>query len=764
MDGMESVLLADSTPQSSRRRLANWCTEKIGSLRPGPRAWRGAVVGAVAAGATLVTLFTTTFRSGFGTLMDLMLGLSASLVVILLMRFVVAVFVALVRSVPNRVAISIVSAILTALFIPLLTGNANPLLLLFVLVILLEALTGMSLAAFASGELAGASRFKRALVSGLLLLTLAANGVMIFWLSGSGSDAHLTKVEPPVGGNSAPIKAANPAEPGPYNVELLFYGSGRDKHRPEFGPGTDLKTEPVDGTLLLPDWKGFSAQVRQWYWGFDAHQLPLNGRVWYPQGAGPFPLVLIVHGNHAMAQYSDPGYAYLGELLASRGYITVSVSENFLNYSWSGNLGGNELPARAWLLLQHLKVWRAWNEQVGNPFYHKVALDQIALIGHSRGGEAVAIAAVFNQLSSYPDDARLKFDFHFGIKSVIALSPSVDYYAPAGQPVTLDHVNYLVLQGGHDSDIAVFVGSRQYHRVKFTDQEYRFKALLYIYRANHVQFNTRWGGSDWSEPLSALLNRKPLLPAEEQRQIAKVYIAAFLAATLRGEQAYLPLFRDQRAAAAWLPDTVYLSQFRDSAFKMVSNYEEDVDVTTTTVPGGAQTGERLSVWREEKLQLRLDNESNQANNVVRLAWEKDEAGPAFYRITLPDQLAAHWQLAAGTRLSFGVANASESREPVEILLELTTADGASVRLPLRRFVTLTPPLTIRLAKWPALESWLSKPAELVLQTIELPLRDFAQANPQFEPAKLKTITFWFERRQAGAVVLDGIGFSPMTLN
>ena len=27
----------------------------------------------------------------------------------------------------------------------------------------------------------------------------------------------------------------------------------------------------------------------------------------------PAPLVLVVHGNHGMADYSDPGYAYLGE-------------------------------------------------------------------------------------------------------------------------------------------------------------------------------------------------------------------------------------------------------------------------------------------------------------------------------------------------------------------------------------------------------------------------------------------------------------------
>ena len=48
----------------------------------------------------------------------------------------------------------------------------------------------------------------------------------------------------------------------------------------------------------------------------------------------------MVHGNHDMEDFSDPGYAYLGELFASRGIIAVSVDENFLNSSYADLLGG----------------------------------------------------------------------------------------------------------------------------------------------------------------------------------------------------------------------------------------------------------------------------------------------------------------------------------------------------------------------------------------------------------------------------------------
>src|SRR5262249_53546245 len=155
-------------------------------------------------------------------------------------------------------------------------------------------------------------------------------------------------------------------------------------------------------------WSGAQGWARTRYWGFDARKLPIQGRVWYPKGDGPFPLVLIVHGNHSAEKFSDPGYAYLGELLASRGYIFVSVDENFLHSSAIDLLGmpdvglKEENDARGWLLLEHLKVWRRWNREAGNPFQGKVDMERIALIGHSRGGEAVAVAAAFNPLPYYP--------------------------------------------------------------------------------------------------------------------------------------------------------------------------------------------------------------------------------------------------------------------------------------------------------------------------------------------------------------------------
>jgi dienelactone hydrolase len=219
-----------------------------------------------------------------------------------------------------------------------------------------------------------------------------------------------------------------------------------------------LKTASVDGSKLA-DVPGQAGKDRTKYWGFGFNKMPVNGRVWYPDGAGPFPLVLIVHGNHNMKDFSDPGYAYLGELLASRGFIMASVDENFLNGGIS-----RENDARGWMLLQHLKQWRRFNDSTGSPLQGKVDTSRIALMGHSRGGEAVAVAAAFNRLKNYPDDATVKFDFGFNIRSLVAIAPVDGQYRPSDKPTPVANVNYFLIHGSHDGDVSTFSGLQQYER------------------------------------------------------------------------------------------------------------------------------------------------------------------------------------------------------------------------------------------------------------------------------------------------------------
>ena len=210
---------------------------------------------------------------------------------------------------------------------------------------------------------------------------------------------------------------------------------------------------------------------------------------------------------------SDSGYAYLCELLASRGFIAVSIDETFLNIGLFHE-PPNQQAVRGWLLLEHLRVWHAWAKDPKNPLFGKVDLTRIALAGHSKGGEAAATAALFNKLAYYPDDANVRFNYGYAIRSVIAIAPVDGQYNPADQSRVLNDVNYLTLHGANDSDVSSFEGSRQYEHVHFSGSTPAFKSELYIYRANHSQFNTMWGPADVDTPAGWFLNLRPLLNAE----------------------------------------------------------------------------------------------------------------------------------------------------------------------------------------------------------------------------------------------------------
>ena len=554
---------------------------------------------------------------------------------------------------------------------------------------------------------------------------------------------------------------------GNHIVKLLFYGSGTDKRRPEFGDRVDLRTECVDASPFIP--KGWSF-ARTSYWGFDFTQLPINGRVWFPEGDGPFPLVLIVHGAHNMTEFSDPGFAYIGALLASRGYIVASIDENFFNYGWYqyGDFEESDIDARAWLILQHLVVWQKWNKSEKGLFSGKVDMSRIALIGHSRGGEAIAAAASFNRMGRYPKNGSISFKFNFDIRTLIALSPSDTYQPPyeRSTPTFIRNVNYLLLQGTHDRDVPSIVGSRVYQRVIFTDNRegsdhalvdnkfrHYMKAALYIYRANHSQFNTVWGVYDFPWPHRLFENTATQLRGEEQRQIAKIYVSAFLDATLRGKRSYIPIFRDYRLIKKWLPETAFISRFQDSSFHIISDFDDDIDPAMTTVEGGKIIGQNLAEWYEQDIDYHYYMAyGSRSNRVVFLKWESMGNNVPIYGLKLPQKKVKSWRLKPEDMLVFSIAFPDQQSVP-DLSIEVSDEKGGSARLPLSRVFTLTP-LRSHLTRLGMIEE---PSPQIFLQTISIPLVRFTDINPSFNLRQLQSIDFRFDRSGSGAVFLDDIG-------
>jgi hypothetical protein len=471
--------------------------------------------------------------------------------------------------------------------------------------------------------------------------------------------------------------------------------------------------------------------------------------------------------NSYLQDFSDPGYAYLGELFASRGFITVSVDENFLN----GDIR-SENDARAFVLLEHLKVWRKWNKTTGHAFEDKVDMDRIALIGHSRGGESVAHAAAFNRLSHYPDDANVTFDYNFSIKSITAIAPADGQYKPAGHLTPLENINYLVIHGGHDADAVIFMGIRQFSRVHFTDDNFWFKSAVYIYQANHSRFNTAWGKLDHKEPKGWLINAKPIMGMKKQRQVAKTILSAFLETTINEKEEYLPIFQNIRNAAAWLPEDIYVNQYQDSNFKVIANFEEDIDVTTTSTSGGKLSGQNLVVWKEAHVPFRVKVKpsivkTTVENSTVILGWNNaDPEKPVLkedgsYSITLSPEICNELGLNRNVKLGFSIgATEKAPSHPLDLSLELRDREGNHARIPLSSVGLIHPPLDVRISKWKWLEKkYFSVFSERILQTFEIPLSQFSQANPAFDPCKLKSIRFVFDRSLTGEIMLDDIGIS-----
>jgi hypothetical protein len=426
----------------------------------------------------------------------------------------------------------------------------------------------------------------------------------------------------------------NPAEQGEHKYKVINYGE-----RPFLFAISkpDLIAPNVSLPTFLSDYSRNQGYEDNAYHKFKSSNLPLEAKVWLPVGTHQLPLVLLVHGNSA------PGFDYLGELLASRGHFVVQVNQTYLNGLWG------ESGARGWILLEHLKLLRKWNAEQGHAFYNKLDLDKIALIGMSRGGEAVALAASFNQWKTLPNSSE-STEFGFNIKSIVALAPMDGQYQHADGRNILKNVNYLVLQGGHDADVYQFLGSQQWHRTHFDDDKNYLKQSIYIYRANHINFNQdmsddfHWGSS--KDFYSKLLTPK------QQESLTKVYVSAFLEATLANTKEYLQIFRQPVAGEFGLPDDIYISRHITSDFKVIENFENVAKKKTTVKALSDKTLTEMPITIEPEL---LRNGTKTSNNVLKVELERQVATRLSIKLSGAELL--HQNRKGKPYLSFSLARA-----------------------------------------------------------------------------------------------------------
>jgi hypothetical protein len=253
-------------------------------------------------------------------------------------------------------------------------------------------------------------------------------------------------------------------------------------------------------TLQEPNSKGGAATGAN-----SSITLQIRASMWLPEGySGKSPLLLLVHGNHGecdsgsapnctIFKRNDEGYAYMAENLASWGYTVVSLDQDQL-MSRQDSLGKG-MHARRLLIMAMLDKIKAADEgplteggaNVGSTLVGKVDMTRIGLMGHSRGGDAVASFVLYNQ--TLPAGER------FPLRAVVSIAP-VDYerHAPYGVP-------YMTMIGTCDGDVSNLQGARLYERSQYqsNDPYPRFQVLQV--GGNHDAYNTVWqaDGDDSSQ-------------------------------------------------------------------------------------------------------------------------------------------------------------------------------------------------------------------------------------------------------------------------
>ncbi len=516
----------------------------------------------------------------------------------------------------------------------------------------------------------------------------------------------------------------------------------------EYGSKEGLKSKTVDLSYAVSNADGIEGIWRGLVSDYDVSKAPVAGKIWYPKELTECPVLFFVHGNHNILTASYLGYDYLGEYLATHGYVFVSVDENVLN----GLSGEND--ARAILLLENIKNVLAYNGDKGCVLAGKIDEDEIAVAGHSRGGEAAATACLFNDYKRYPENGKYKFNYHFTIRSVIAVAPTVDQYMPMDHQVELRDVNYLLLHGANDQDVNVFMGNIQYENVEFSGKEEYIKTSLYISNANHGQFNSLWGKYDVPSPIAQLLNTKNFIAMEEQQTILKVFTKTFLDKTLKGMNQYETLLTDYRRYNSYLPKTLYIQQYEKSGSRMLCNYEEDSDLLTGTDQDVRLMAWNMRCWTEEMMCFSNESDEGERKNyTLRLVWGGTDK--ASYDIEFQSPVSIK-----NSSIAFDICDMDEAAvekkeyKALEPILCIRDTGGNQAQVSVSDYATVYPALPVRLGKM----QYLADESEYKhqYQTVSIPAVSFDDLGGALDLDKIDKIEILFSDRKTGNISIDNI--------
>ncbi len=305
------------------------------------------------------------------------------------------------------------------------------------------------------------------------------------------------------------------------------------------------------------------------------------GEATLPIGApGARPLVLVLHGRHYTCFKGGPdgvasgdwpcqdgwkaipshlGYRVMTDLLASQGYIVVSIAANGISgQDYAAQDGG--AAARSALIRRHLDLFAKWNlggrAPWGESMVGRVDMNRVVLVGHSRGGEGVARAAID---SNRRDPWR--------IRGIVAIGPTA-----FGQQVPAN-VHTAVLLPYCDGDVSDLQGQIYVDGARdlLHGRDPSLRSAIMVMGANHNFFNREWtpglalarAEDDWNytgssdDPVCGGNSVRRLKP-EAQQAVGATYTAALVHFALDSDRTALAyLDGDAAAPASALGATAY---------------------------------------------------------------------------------------------------------------------------------------------------------------------------------------------------------------
>ncbi|MFI8966441.1 hypothetical protein ACIGO8_30505 [Streptomyces sp. NPDC053493] len=354
---------------------------------------------------------------------------------------------------------------------------------------------------------------------------------------------------------SAPVRPATPSAPAARPEAPLPVNA--------VDPGVPGRYRTVSGEYALTSVRlpGFAEPVE------------MRAAVVGPADApGKRPVALFLHGRHGTCFKpgtdevtgdwpckpgmkpipSHQGYAKVQQLLASQGYVTVSVSANGVNgQDFQAEDGGAE--ARSSLVRRHLARWADWagDRKDAPAVVREVAaadLSRVLLVGHSRGGEGVNRAAL-DSLSAPPaDQDGARGPVRWKIRGNVLVGPTI-----FGQNPVPD-VPSVTLLPGCDGDVSDLQGQIYVDGTRGVSRGAALHSAVYMVGANHNFFNSEWTPGQakapafddfWSEEGATDPVCSPgtgtRLTAPQQQAAGATYVAAAARLFVDGDDRVRPL-------------------------------------------------------------------------------------------------------------------------------------------------------------------------------------------------------------------------------